>query len=112
MGRCFFVKKVDLSSMQGALCTVSVFFILHFTNLGGAYAPNAPLPTGLRLICETAAMRAVSAVSVATCFTSSVVAFVMLELKSEVCMCVNARLCVNDCGSCEPGRHNIPASTQ
>ena len=29
-----FVKKVDLSSTQGALCTVSVFFILHFTYLG------------------------------------------------------------------------------
>jgi len=43
----FFGKKVDLSSTQGALCTVSVFFILHFTYLGGAYAPNAPpLPTG------------------------------------------------------------------
>jgi len=44
-----FCKKVDLSSTQGALCTVSVFFILHFTYLGGAYAPNAPpsLPTGL-----------------------------------------------------------------
>jgi len=28
--------------MQGALCTVSVIFILHFTYLGGAYAPNAP----------------------------------------------------------------------
>ena len=27
-------KKVDLSSTQGALCTVSVFFILHFTYLG------------------------------------------------------------------------------
>jgi len=38
----FFGKKVDLSSTQGALCTVSVFFILHFTYLGGAYAPNAP----------------------------------------------------------------------
>jgi len=38
----FFVKKVDLSSTQGALCTVSVFLILHFTYLGGAYAPNAP----------------------------------------------------------------------
>jgi len=40
-----FVKKVDLSSTHGALCTVSVFFILHFTNFffgGGAYAPNAP----------------------------------------------------------------------
>jgi len=34
--------------MQGALCTVSVFFILHFTYLGGAYTPSAPpLPTGL-----------------------------------------------------------------
>ena len=45
-GTCFFRKKVDLSSMQGALCTVSVFFILHFTFylFGGACAPNAPLP--------------------------------------------------------------------
>jgi len=40
-----FVKKVDISSMQGALCTVSVFLILHFTYLGGAYAP--PLSMGL-----------------------------------------------------------------
>jgi len=32
---CFFVKKVDLSSTQGGLCTVSVFFILHFIHLGG-----------------------------------------------------------------------------
>jgi len=30
----FFCKKVDLSSTQGALCTVSVFFILHFIYLG------------------------------------------------------------------------------
>ena len=30
-----FCKKVDLSSTQGALCTVSVFFILHFTYLEG-----------------------------------------------------------------------------
>ena len=45
--RCF-CKKVDLSSPQDALCTVSVFFILHFTYLGGAYTPNAPRPpTGL-----------------------------------------------------------------
>jgi len=29
-----FVKKVDLSTTHGALCTVSVFFILHFTYLG------------------------------------------------------------------------------
>jgi len=28
-GTRFFRKKVDLSSTQGALCTVSVFFILH-----------------------------------------------------------------------------------
>ena len=41
-----FCKKVDLSSTQGALyrLTVSVFFILHFTYLGCAYAPNAPPP--------------------------------------------------------------------
>jgi len=29
-----FGKKVNLSSTQGALCTVSVFSILHFTYLG------------------------------------------------------------------------------
>jgi len=39
----FFVKKVNLSSMQGALGTVSVFF-LHFTYLGDI---RIPLPTGL-----------------------------------------------------------------
>jgi len=42
---------VDLSSTQGALCTVSVFFILHFTYLGvhthrthppPAYGPGPP----------------------------------------------------------------------
>jgi len=38
----FFVKKVDLSSMQGALCTVSVFFILHFTYLGATPLPMEP----------------------------------------------------------------------
>jgi len=46
-----FCKKVDFSSTQGALCTVSVFFILHFTYLGSAYAPNAPPAyTGLLLV--------------------------------------------------------------
>jgi len=38
----FFVNKVDLSSTQGALCAVSVFFILHFTYLGGP--PRTGLP--------------------------------------------------------------------
>ena len=50
MGGVFFGKKVDLSSTQGALCTVSVFFvILHFTYLGGGVRthPTHPLPTGL-----------------------------------------------------------------
>jgi len=42
-------KKVDLSSMQGALCTVSVFFILHFVLIWGVCArtQRTPLPTGL-----------------------------------------------------------------
>jgi len=41
-----FCKKVDLSSTQGALCTVSVFFILHFTYLGVRThsTPPPPLP--------------------------------------------------------------------
>jgi len=45
-----FVKKVDLSSTQSALCTVSVFFILHFTYLWGCLCTQRtppPLPTGL-----------------------------------------------------------------
>ena len=33
------VKKVDLSSTQGALCTVSVFFYFTFYLFGGAHAP-------------------------------------------------------------------------
>ena len=50
MGGGVFCKKyVDLSSTQGALCTVSVFFILHFTYLGVRTHPTHPLPTGLLL---------------------------------------------------------------
>ena len=41
-----FGKKVDLSSTQSALCTVSVFFCFAFYLLRGAYAPNTP-HTGL-----------------------------------------------------------------
>ena len=37
-----FCKQVDLSSTQGALCTVSVFFYLTFYLFGGAYAAKAP----------------------------------------------------------------------
>jgi len=42
-----FVKKVDLSSTQGALSTVSVFFILHFYRPGGvrAWGSNSPINT-------------------------------------------------------------------
>jgi len=45
----FLVKKVDLSSTQGALCTVSVFFILHLLIWGVRTHPthSPPLPTGL-----------------------------------------------------------------
>jgi len=39
-----FCKTVDLFSTHSALCTVSVFFILHFTYLG---VRTHPLPTGL-----------------------------------------------------------------
>ena len=45
-----FCKKVDLSSTQGALCTVSVFFILHFTYLGRCTHSTHPLPTDLLLL--------------------------------------------------------------
>jgi len=43
----FLVKKVDFSSTRGAVCTVSVFFILHFTYLVGVrlvpiYADKKP----------------------------------------------------------------------
>jgi len=39
----FFVKKVDLSSTQGALCTVSVFFYFTFYLFwGGCTHPTHP----------------------------------------------------------------------
>jgi len=44
-GKCFFVKKVDLSSTQGALCAVSVFFLFYILLIwgGGAYThPTKP----------------------------------------------------------------------
>jgi len=50
-GGVFFVKKVDLSSTQVALCTVSVFYYFTFYLFGGAYARNAPpVLTGLIII--------------------------------------------------------------
>jgi len=42
-----FCKQVDLSSTQGALCTVSVFFYLTFYLFGGAYAAKAYGPVHL-----------------------------------------------------------------
>jgi len=45
----FCKKKVDLSSTQGALCTVLVFFILHFAYCGCVGTQRTPLPTGLHL---------------------------------------------------------------
>jgi len=48
---------VDLSSTQVALCTVSVFFILHFNYLGVRMHP--PLPTGLELNSRYSCVRGV-----------------------------------------------------
>jgi len=45
----FFVKKVGLSLTHGALCTVSVFFILHFTT----HPPPAHGPSLGQLGCGT-----------------------------------------------------------
>jgi len=45
-------KKVDLSSTQGALCIVSVFFLFYILlnwGGGGGTHPAHPLPTGLSL---------------------------------------------------------------
>jgi len=42
-----FVKKVDLSSTQGALCTVSVFFLFYILLIWGVRTHPTPLPTGL-----------------------------------------------------------------
>jgi len=47
-GKCFFCIKVDVSSTQGALCTVSVFFILHFAYRVVRTHPTHPLPTRLQ----------------------------------------------------------------
>ena len=43
----FFVKKVDLSSTQGALCTVSVFLFYILLIWGVHTHPTHPPPTGL-----------------------------------------------------------------
>jgi len=40
----FFCKKVDLSSTQGALCTVSVFFILHYFTYSGCVRTQRTSP--------------------------------------------------------------------
>jgi len=37
-GACFIVKKVDLSSTQGALCTVPVFFYFIFYLFRGCFS--------------------------------------------------------------------------
>jgi len=42
IGGCFFVKKVYLSSTQGALFTVSVFFVSHFIYFGGVRTQRTP----------------------------------------------------------------------
>jgi len=42
-GGVFFCKEVDISSTQGALCTVSVLLILHFIYLEGCIlTPRTP----------------------------------------------------------------------
>jgi len=48
-GGCFFVKKWTFPPQSETKLMLDLFFILHFTYLGGAYAPNAPppMPTGL-----------------------------------------------------------------
>jgi len=48
-----FCKKVDLSSTQGALCTVAVFFYFTFYLFGGVRTQRTPpLPTGLNYYTE------------------------------------------------------------
>ena len=44
----FFLEKVDLFSTQGALCTVSVFFLFYILLIWGAYTPNEHPPPCLR----------------------------------------------------------------
>ena len=47
----FFTKKVDLSSTQGALFTVSVFFIFAFYLFGGCIrTQRTALPRGLDVV--------------------------------------------------------------
>ena len=47
----FFTKKVDLSSTQGALFTVSVFFIFAFYFFGGCIrTQRTALPTGVDVV--------------------------------------------------------------
>jgi len=59
-GGCF-VKKVDLSSTQGALRTVSVFFYFTFYLFGGCVrTQRTPLPTGLERIYEAPVNQAIA----------------------------------------------------
>jgi len=47
---CFSCKKVDLSSTQGALCTVSIFLFYILLIWGVRTHPMHPLPAGLYCI--------------------------------------------------------------
>jgi len=53
--RGVFLQKVDLSSTQDALCTISVFFILHFTYFFGGecvHTQRTPLSTDVQFACK------------------------------------------------------------
>jgi len=46
-GGVFGKKSGSFLNAACIMYIISIFFILDFTYLGGAYAPNAPLPAGL-----------------------------------------------------------------
>ena len=89
---------MGLSSTQGALCTVSVFFYFTFYLFGGggAYAPNAPpLPTGLHHYLFTARHYASAVYAVVVC--SSVCLSVCLSVR----LLVISRCCIEATGRIE-----------
>ena len=59
---CFFVKKWNFPQCRVHYVQYQYFFILHFTYLGGAYAPNAPPAYGpgswhLQMRCNNATIK-------------------------------------------------------
>ena len=50
--QCHFTVIINAEKITIKHWELDLFFILHFTYLGGAYAPNAPPPLPTSLTCN------------------------------------------------------------